>query len=270
MSKRVCLDAGHYGKYNRSPVVKDYYESDMNWKLHLLLKKYLEQYGVEVITTRTNKDKDLSLTSRGRASEGCDLFLSIHSNAASKESVDYPVVYVQLDGKGDALGNALASAIEYMMETKQGGRIEKRKGIRGEYYGVLRGAASVGTVGLILEHSFHTNAKAAKWLMDQNNLEELAKVEADIIAKHLGASKNVSVDLPVLKRGAKDGSVWSLQAMLLGFGYDLGTTGAKKDGVDGSFGGKTEEALKKYQFENDLDSDGSCGRKTWSSLLGID
>ena len=34
---RVCLDAGHWGKYNRSPVVPAYYESEMNWKLHLLL-----------------------------------------------------------------------------------------------------------------------------------------------------------------------------------------------------------------------------------------
>lgn len=24
----VCLDAGHFGKYNRSPVVPDYYETD--------------------------------------------------------------------------------------------------------------------------------------------------------------------------------------------------------------------------------------------------
>jgi peptidoglycan hydrolase-like protein with peptidoglycan-binding domain len=180
------------------------------------------------------------------------------------------VVYVQLDGKGDALGNALVSAIEYTMGTKQRGRIEKRKGVRGEYYGVLRGAASVGTVGLILEHSFHTNTKSAKWLMNQDNLDEMAQVEADIIAKYLGVSKSVGVNLPVLKRGAQDGSVWSLQALLLGFGYDLGTTGAKKDGVDGSFGAKTEEALKKYQFENDLTVDGSCGKNTWSNLLGID
>lgn len=34
MSIKICLDAGHYGKYNRSPAVKTYYESDMNWKLH--------------------------------------------------------------------------------------------------------------------------------------------------------------------------------------------------------------------------------------------
>jgi N-acetylmuramoyl-L-alanine amidase len=51
---KICLDAGHYGKYNRSPAVKEYYESDMNWKLHNMLKKYLEEYGFEVIQTRAN------------------------------------------------------------------------------------------------------------------------------------------------------------------------------------------------------------------------
>ena len=40
----VCIDAGHYGKYNRSPAVPAYYESDMNWKLHLMLEEELEKY----------------------------------------------------------------------------------------------------------------------------------------------------------------------------------------------------------------------------------
>ena len=39
MGVKICIDAGHYGKYNRSPAVKDYYESDMVWKLHLLQKQ---------------------------------------------------------------------------------------------------------------------------------------------------------------------------------------------------------------------------------------
>lgn len=34
----ICLDAGHEEKYNRSPAVPEYYESEINWKLHLLLK----------------------------------------------------------------------------------------------------------------------------------------------------------------------------------------------------------------------------------------
>ena len=38
----ICLDAGHYGKYNRSPAIPEYYESDMNWKLHLMLNQLLK------------------------------------------------------------------------------------------------------------------------------------------------------------------------------------------------------------------------------------
>ena len=189
MAIKVCLDAGHYGKYNRSNVVPEYYESDMNWKLHLLLKAELEKYGIEVITTRASQDKDLALESRGKASKGCALFLSLHSNAADNESVDYPVVYVMLDGKGDVLGKTLATIIQKLMGTRQAGVINTRKGSRGEYYGVLRGAAAVGTMGMIVEHSFHTNTKAAKWLLEEDNLRKLATKEAEAIAYWFGVEK---------------------------------------------------------------------------------
>ena len=88
---RICLDAGHYGKYNRSPVDGRYYESDMVWKLHLLQKRFLEEYNVEVILTRGTQEKDRGLFDRGTASAGCDLFISDHSNAAEQRTVDYPV-----------------------------------------------------------------------------------------------------------------------------------------------------------------------------------
>ena len=50
-----------------------------------------------MVKARTNQTKDLSLFSRGKKAKGCDLFLSLHSNAVGsgvKESVDYPVAYV--------------------------------------------------------------------------------------------------------------------------------------------------------------------------------
>ena len=116
MAIKICLDAGHAGKYNRSPVVRSYYESDMNWKLHLKLKAALEAYGIEVITTRADKDKDLALYDRGKAAKGCDLFLSIHSNAADREDADYPLAVVPIDGSGDALGKKLAECIRNCMD----------------------------------------------------------------------------------------------------------------------------------------------------------
>ena len=38
---KICIDPGHYGKYNRCPSIPAYYESEVMWKLHLLQKKYL-------------------------------------------------------------------------------------------------------------------------------------------------------------------------------------------------------------------------------------
>lgn len=184
----IVLDAGHYGKYNRSPVYAPYWESEMTWKLYQLLRKELEAYGdFQVTGTRSDPEKDMPVYDRGKAAKGAELLLSLHSNAASDPETDYPVAIVQLDGKGDKLGQALASCVDSVMGTKQQGRIWTRANdAGGEYYGVLRGAKAVGTVAIILEHSFHTNARAAKWLYSDANLAKLAKAEAKVIAAHYG------------------------------------------------------------------------------------
>lgn len=205
---KICLDAGHYGKYNQSPANKAYYEAEMNWKLHNLLKKYLKQKGFEVIQTRSNQATDLALTSRGRLARGCDLFLSIHSNAVGSgvnETIDYPVAYVSISGKADDIGLKLARCVESVMDTDQKARIEHKKGSNGDYYGVLRGAAAAGVPGVILEHSFHTNTRMTNWLLDDGNLDKLAKAEADVIADYFGVKKqtgNAGADLLRVQVGA--------------------------------------------------------------------
>lgn len=203
MSKpfRVCLDAGHYGNYNAGAVT-GYYESVRMWKLTELLAVELTTRGITVIKTRSNQATDLALTSRGKKAKGCDLFLSMHSNAASVESVDYPVAYVPLNGTGTAIGQKLADIVADVMETVQKGRTATRKGSGGaDYYGVIRGAVAVGVPGIILEHSFHTNRKAAAWLMSDANLAKLAKAEADCIAEWLeGTAKPVTQTLQVARR----------------------------------------------------------------------
>lgn len=192
MAVKVCLDAGHYGKYNRSPAVSSYYESDMTWKLHNYLKKELEAFGIDVVTTRTNQNTDRALYERGAASKGCNLFISVHSNATGNdvnESVDYPVAYVLLNGSSTDIGLKLAKVVESVMGTAQSGRTATRQGTNGEYYGVLRGANTVGTPGIILEHSFHTNTRATKWLSSDSNLQKLTKAEAECIASYYRITK---------------------------------------------------------------------------------
>ena len=203
MSKpfKVCLDAGHYGNYNAG-AVKGYYESVRMWNLTELLAKELTARGIAVIKTRSNQATDLALTSRGKKAKGCDLFLSMHSNAAGAESVDYPVAYVPLNGTGTAIGQKLADIVADVMGTVQNGRTATRKGSGGaDYYGVIRGTVAVGVPGVILEHSFHTNPKAAAWLMSDANLAKLAKAEADCIAAWLeGTAKSSAQTLQVAQR----------------------------------------------------------------------
>lgn len=194
----VVLDAGHYGKYNRSPVVPEYYESDMVWKLHNYLADALESYGIQVKKTRASQDKDKDLQARGKVAKGCDLFISLHSNACSSESVDRPVgIYLvdddcgAIDEQSAQVAVLLAETVQKIMRTngkaqvysKKSGNDRDRDGKKNDdYYGVLFGCHQVGTAGIILEHSFHTNTKAAKWLLNDANLQELAKAEAAALA----------------------------------------------------------------------------------------
>ena len=204
----VCLDAGHYGKYNRSPVVPAYYESTMNWALHNYLATELEGYGIQVKKTRTNQAKDLALNSRGKASQGCDLFISIHSNACGSEIVDRPVgIYLvddncgSIDEASKEIAALLAETVREVMQTKDKAMAYSRAAdfdrdkdgkLDDEYYGVLRGCHEVGTAGIILEHSFHTNTRAAKWLLEDANLRKLAKAEAATIAAWFDVAKTGS------------------------------------------------------------------------------
>ena len=87
--------------------------------------------------------------------------------------------------------------------------------------------------------------------------------EGKEVATFGGKLKTVTLELPVLKNGSRGDSVMALQAMLEGYGY------ADRGSSWGVFDDTTEEALKAYQKDCDLAADGSCGKKTWSSLLGV-
>lgn len=187
---KVCIDAGHHAKYNANyNITPTYWESYMAWDLHLMLAEELDKYeGITVITTRPDRDTNLGVVQRGQMARGCDLFVSLHSNACDTESVDRPVVIYPVSGKCKALAQALATTIASVMQTYDEARIYQRwnSNNTADYYGVIRGAASVGVPGLIIEHSFHTNNRAARWLQSQSHLRALAVEEARLIATSLG------------------------------------------------------------------------------------
>lgn len=73
-----------------------------------------------------------------------------------------------------------------------------------------------------------------------------------------------TVEIKVLKKGAKGKTVKAMQHLLMAYGFNCGGYGA-----DGSFGTGTESAVRAYQKAKGLDVDGSCGPKTWAKLLGL-
>ncbi len=264
MAYKICLDAGHYGKYNRSTVAPEYYESDMTWKLHFLLKAALEKYGFEVMTTRTDQAKDMDVYYRGYAAKNCDLFLSLHSNACDTEAVDYVVVYRAYDNRNDAdkLGLALAQTVSEIMGTEQNARTATRKNSAGnEWYGVMRGARAAGCkLYYILEHSFHTNLAATRFLMDDANLQRLAEAEAAVIANYFGVA--TPSQKPTVSGHVADVQRWLNQEYR--FALD----------IDNSAGPLTWTALRKaLQMEINrqsgagLEIDGSIGPKTKAAII---
>jgi putative chitinase len=64
---------------------------------------------------------------------------------------------------------------------------------------------------------------------------------------------------PVLHRGEDGDAVVSLQSRLRAHGFDIS--------VDGNFGAATELAVKQFQMQQGLDSDGLVGPTTWDRLF---
>lgn len=292
----VCLDAGHYGNRYNAGAVAGYYESAVMWNLCNYLAMELEALGIRVIKTRSTQ-ADMDLIERGKKSKGADLFISLHSNAEKTGKADAPlgIYFVDdncgvIDEQSKEIAKLLAGVVADSMGTSGKGKIWTRSssadrdgnGYNDDYYGVLRGAHAVGTTGIILEHSYHTNAAAASWLLNTGNLQRLAKAEAAKIAEWFDVSKGSSttsapttttqkerttmIEMKWLKRGDEGAQVETLQALLIGDGYK-----GKKDkplGKDGIFGENTDYAVRNYQSDNGLNPDGIVGDNTWNKLLG--
>lgn len=196
---KILLDAGHYEGYNPSKAYPQYKEGNKMFTLVNYVKEYLEnKYVVKIDTTRANNKLDKPVYDRGYMSKGYNAFYSFHSNACDSPNVERVIIF-------RAFGNTtlnsyaleLANGIKDCIGIKQASQVtEKGTLTNNEYYGVLRGAKNAGTKErYLIEHGFHTNEGVAKWLNNDDNLKKLAKVEAEIIAKHHGLKPKANVKM---------------------------------------------------------------------------
>ena len=278
MTMKLMIDPGHdKAKYNQSPVVPEYWEGERMWVLAGMLRTALGKRGIATGITKTKCDQAIEVSQRGKMAKGYTALISLHSNACADPGVDRPVAIHLVDDNcgaideaSKALAKCLGETVERIMDTspaeiysRKSGRDRDGDGKKNDdYYGVLYGAHQVGVPAVILENSFHTNARAAGWLLDDGNLQELANALADALAEHYGVAQTV-VTMKTLKKGDQGAQVEALQTFLIGAGFDCG-----KWGADGVFGSGTEAALREYQTAKDLSDDGIAGADTWNAILG--
>ena len=303
---KVCIDPGHdWWAYNRSPVVSEYCEGQRMWDLALLLKEQLEDRNVTVLMTKEHVNHGVSLGTRGRMSKGYDLMVSLHSDAAAREEPDWVSALHQLDDKcgpmdarSKEVAKRLCEAVAALMGVgtrltfKESDWDRDGNGYRDDYYGVLRSAHTVGTPAVLIEHGFHTNEKCTRWLLDDENLLQVAITEAEVIVgwlKEVRQAEKVTFvkDIQAVIGAAVDGipgpeticktvtlsakinsshpAVQIVQQRLNALGY---TQVGKADGIAGK---KFTAAVKAFQQENGCVVDGEITAKckTWRRLLGM-
>lgn len=269
---KVMIDPGHYSYYNQSPVYAPYWESVMTWKLSNYLQEELQALGVHADLTKNSLDEDPSLNDRGFSSKGYDFFISMHSNAGGSASYDHPlaIIYQDLpwttiDDTSKEMGEILAATVTDVMETNQKGITYQRKGTGDwdrngiaddEWYSVLFGSRYVGTPGILLEHSFHTNYRAALWLYNDDNLKRMAKEEAVAIYDYFKEKKALEYPEPQSFGDINDdGIIDSSDASLILSEYSVLSTG--------------EESLLSNEFKSiaDINGDGVIDASDASVIL---
>ena len=168
---KICLDPGHGGQgylkgYKCGPT--GLREAEVNLRVALYLRDFLEETGAQVVMTR-QADTYVSLRERCQIANRnkCDLFISMHHNASSREEANYTstwyhftpdyspasmdlVRYLQA-GVSDAL-----RLPEYPATGLYSDQLMYRSG-----FGVLR---NLEMPGALMEASFHSNFKEEKKL----------------------------------------------------------------------------------------------------------
>ncbi|MCX6174025.1 MAG: N-acetylmuramoyl-L-alanine amidase [Ignavibacteriales bacterium] len=169
--RKIFLDPGHGGEDRKNKNSKgDVIEADVNLRVALNLKKYLEAAGAIVIISR-DKDTTVQLAYRSEwaNNSGAEIFISIHHNAPGKTEdnyTNYTSTYFharETDYEYEPCNHDIARYIQrdlsYVMRTPGGlgsfdGTYSDYNIYPGEGFSVLR---KTDIPAVLVECAFHTN-----------------------------------------------------------------------------------------------------------------
>ena len=270
---KIALDAGHGLNTPGKRTPDGIHEWSINDKVRDKVTEMLRDYDVSFIHTDNNEGKtDESLSKRVATykAAGVASMVSIHHNANTGKWNSATGVEVYVDKKCTEADLKLANLIYTRLVAYTG---LKGRGVKKANFQVI----NQNTIPAVLcEGGFMDGTKDYKVITSDAGQTAYAKAIAEALIEFHGLKKKTvatkpttktevcTVEVKVLKKGARGNAVKALQALLIGYGYACGNSG-----VDGSFGAATDAALRRYQKDKKLTVDGSCGPKTWNKLLGM-
>ena len=192
----VCIDPGH-GGYDGGAVGKNsgVMEKALNLQLSQKLQSLLKDSGAEVILTRSS---DIALASEGDerkrrdlqarvdASQGADVFISLHMNEYADRSQSGPQVFYT---SGDENSRLLAGAMQkYMNELLSPAR--PRSANTGDYY-VLRNQSMPA---VLVECGFLSNAEEEQKLQAEDYQWQVAQSIHAGLCEFLRVGQSLAID----------------------------------------------------------------------------
>lgn len=200
----ICVDPGHGGQFNEegytggtTGIVTGQTEGDVNLRVSLILRQYLEAAGANVVLTRKANNRcqdgvclrdELDFRTNTAKRAKADFFVSVHHNEAgkSKPEVNYTTVFFP---KGCSSSPALAANISNSVSKYMGIR---NVGAKVGDYRVLNQLS--GIPGVIVEASFMSNPTEDRKLANVAYNKMEAKAIATGVLNYFRTARGKDVD----------------------------------------------------------------------------
>lgn len=198
----ICVDPGHGGEGSQPGYtggtrgcVTGQTEGDVNLRVSLILRQYLQAAGATVVMTRISDDRcqggtcktdELDFRPETAKRYKADYFVSVHHNEASRTSANYTAVfYPKAGGKSVSLAKNISSSVSRYLGTRN-------VGAKAGDYRVLNQLE--GIPGVIVEASFMSNPDEDRRLANLSYNKMEAKAIATGILNYFRTTRGSNVD----------------------------------------------------------------------------
>ena len=173
--KRVCVDPGHGGK-DPGAVDHSVHEEDFNLIIASMISEQLRQLMNSVVQTRAfDEGKSLSDRCKMANDNNCDVFVSIHANAAEQDRAQgFEIFYMSESGK--LLATEILNSVKALIPGLKIRGVKKSNGLY-----VLK---HTKMPAVLVECGFITNPSEADFLKDEKSQVLMATAISQGILKY--------------------------------------------------------------------------------------